>query len=238
MGEWKPVASLEFFAPDVARQQLVDWLFIKTIEDLRARSELPAIRHYRYEILGIAPLLRKLMIDRGKSLLHLVRRVPGRPGYAFGAEPWQLPEGYNPPAAGGLMAVGGEDLIADASPGLKLDPFLAMRVGHVGGHDISVRQMIRHFANVEGGVHLGRSEEPINDLLQWDAPDQPYLWALPQSWTVLLPLGKIVVAGCEDLLAEVRNQHDARRIDPKPLMLGRPTFFRDPPSGKGGPGLP
>lgn len=41
---------------------LAEWLFVETIADVRQRSEDPGVRS-RYEQLGIAPLLRKLLID-------------------------------------------------------------------------------------------------------------------------------------------------------------------------------
>lgn len=215
----------QFFTPEVARQQLTDWLFIETLDDLAERAQAPRILHSKYRILGIAPLLRKLTLDSGKSLLHLVRRVPGRPPIAFDATPYRYPEGYEPTAYSGLFAVSGSELSHPQGTRLSLDQFLAIRVGHIRGHDLTARDVIRHYSNVEGGVHLGKSEGPINDLLQFDAPPQGILVHLPQSHTVLIDLAEIMVAGCADLLAAVRDEYEARRSNPSPDMLGRPALL-------------
>jgi hypothetical protein len=52
---------------------LAEWLLVATVADVRRRSQYPDVRR-RYELLGIAPLLRKLLID-ACPLLNTVRAV-------------------------------------------------------------------------------------------------------------------------------------------------------------------
>jgi hypothetical protein len=54
---------------------LAEWLFVETVADVRHRSQNPGDRS-RYGLLGIAPMLRKLLLD-GASLVDTVRA--GRP---------------------------------------------------------------------------------------------------------------------------------------------------------------
>ena len=49
-------------APNIGDQMmLAEWLFIRTLDDLRTRCDNPT-EQTRYALLGIAPLLRKLFI--------------------------------------------------------------------------------------------------------------------------------------------------------------------------------
>ncbi|WP_420180837.1 hypothetical protein [Paenarthrobacter sp. TA1.8] len=50
---------------------LAEWLFVETVDDIRRRCQNPAMRT-RYELLGIAPLLRKLLIDDAPLLQRFV----------------------------------------------------------------------------------------------------------------------------------------------------------------------
>jgi hypothetical protein len=50
-----------------AQMMLAEWLFVETVSDVRRRSEDPGSRS-RYELLRIAPLLRKLLLD-GSTLV-------------------------------------------------------------------------------------------------------------------------------------------------------------------------
>ena len=77
-------------ARDIASQMiLAEWLFVETVADVGQRSQNPGERS-RYELLGIAPLLRMLLLD-GASLVDTVRA--GRPEVLleFRVQPWRAP---------------------------------------------------------------------------------------------------------------------------------------------------
>ncbi len=69
-------------ARDIGEQMiLAEWLFVETIDDLHRRTDDPASRT-RYELLGIAPLLRKLLLDGATCPFPCVEGV---------SDPSQLP---------------------------------------------------------------------------------------------------------------------------------------------------
>lgn len=68
---------------------LAEWLFVETVADLRDRCHEPEARS-RYERLGIAPLLRKLLLlllDKS-SLLIAVNRGGYQPALTSPSTTW------------------------------------------------------------------------------------------------------------------------------------------------------
>lgn len=218
MGEWKPVARVHFLSDDAARQHLADWLFLETLADLRTRMAPPTDLSARYRILGIAPLLRKLLLDGNKTLLHKVRARGTRPAPTFRATAYT----YNPVPDGfqmqGLGLVPHSPLETDA---LSLDELLKVKAGHVFGHDVSVADVIRHYANVEGGVHLGHSDNRASDLLQLTVSNPPP--GYPLQAKVLADIALVVTTGCMPLERVVRADYERRVVSPRPDEIESPN---------------
>ena len=77
-------------ARDIGIQMmLAEWLFVETIADVRQRSNGPSTRS-RYELLGIAPLIRKLLLD-GTSLVDTVQTARPEVPVEFRIRPWNVP---------------------------------------------------------------------------------------------------------------------------------------------------
>lgn len=152
-----------------AQMMLAEWLFVETIADLRDRSQNPAPRS-RYELLGIAPLLRKLLTDRGEPLLVTVKRARHGITPQFRIRPWQVPDGVDE-SLNYLIRLSGPELVGDPeTPALTADQFLAARVGVIKGKDLSVKQVVRYYAHVEGGVHFGDPDEDGQEAMSSMVP--------------------------------------------------------------------
>lgn len=158
-------------ARDIGAQMiLAEWLFVETVADVGRRSRRRA-EYSRYELLGIAPLLRKLFVDK-RPLLDTVKsdRLDGP--LLFDVHPW------GPPTAADeqtdlqyRLRLGRPDIGAKADPPVEGVPsFLSTVVGQVGGDDLTVKQVIRYYAHVEGGVHFGVPEDPVEAKLARMAP--------------------------------------------------------------------
>jgi hypothetical protein len=214
----EPKGTVQFFTAAAARQHLFDWLFIETLADLAERADAPKTVDSRYRVLGIAPLLRKLMVDGGKNLLDLVRHPAGRPLPVFRASAYpaqEIPEG--------TVTVGTAVhymLNRSAAP-VGRDEFLRMNAGHAAGRDLTVREIIRHYANVEGGVHLGKPEILEADLLQLAGPRSPIFQPMP--FLVLAQIAHVVVDACGPLLRAVESDYARRDTRPEPSELENPA---------------
>jgi hypothetical protein len=68
---------------------LAEWLFVETIADIERRSRRRAA-YNQYELLGIAPLLRKLLIDQ-RPLLDIVKSDRLSGPLLFNVHPWRPP---------------------------------------------------------------------------------------------------------------------------------------------------
>lgn len=218
MGQWKPVARVQYLSDDAARQHLADWLFLETLADLRDRMAAPVDLTARYRVLGIAPLLRKLVLDGDKTLLHKARARGSRPAPRFRATAYSyapIPDGMKMQGLGLLPHSPVED-----EP-LSLDELLKLKAGHVFGHDLTVADVIRHYANVEGGVHLGRSESVASDLLQLTVSNPPP--GYPFQAGVLANIAFVITTGCMALERVVRADYERRVEAPRPDEIEPPN---------------
>lgn len=170
---------------------LAEWLLVETIADVRRRSEEPGIRS-RYELLGIAPLLRKLLID-GRPLLNTVRAArPGVP-MEFRIRQWSEPDSQHGEDLPYMLRLGGPELVGGPEdPALpKLKQFIGARVGMVEGQPLTVSEVVKYYANVEGGVHFGVPEKDAQRVLNQMAP--MLLGRSTGHIEILAHLGMIVV---------------------------------------------
>nr|AFK89584.1 hypothetical protein [Arthrobacter sp. J3.53] len=150
---------------------LAEWLFVETVADVWRRSEDPGGRS-RYELLGIAPLLRKLLID-ASPLLNTVRAA--RPGVPteFRIKQWTAPDvGHDDEDLPYLLRLGGPELVGGPEDPVlpKLKHFIGAKVGQVQGRPLTVLEVIKYYANVEGGVHFGVPKDEPDHVLGEVAP--------------------------------------------------------------------
>ncbi|MHC6220501.1 hypothetical protein [Arthrobacter sp. MMS24-S77] len=197
-------------ARDIGEQMiLAEWLFAETLDDIRRRSQEPTSRT-RYELLGIAPLLRKLLID-GTSLLDTVFAVRAEVPVEFRIRSWSAFEDRL--ANEGLsryFGIGGEQIVGEADwPGIPLDEFLRTVIGVAETDDLTVKSVIRYYAHVEGGVHFGKPKEPGEPTLSSMSP--MLLGHSTGQIQILAHLGQIVV----DALEPVRRS-----------IIDRPTIHK------------
>lgn len=200
-----------------AHMMLAEWLFVETVADLRHRSQDPASRS-RYELLGIAPLLRKLLTDRGDPLLTTVRRVRHEITPGFRIRPWQATDrsGSAGESLNYLIRLSGPELVGDAeTTALKVAQFLAARVGIIEGRDLSVKQIIRYYAHVEGGVHFGDPDEDGQEAMSSIAP--VLLGHTTGQIEILGYLGQVVVDAltplCDSILTSPTTVPEMHRLN-------------------------
>lgn len=190
-------------ARDIGMQMiLAEWLLVETVADVRTRSEDPGSRS-RYELLGIAPLLRKLLLD-GSALVDSVLAARRGIPTEFRIKPWAKPQ----PGADELpyaLRLAGPELVggSDALALPTIAEFARARVGLVDGADLTVRQVVRYYANVEGGVHFGVPKEEGQETMKTMAP--VLLGNTTGQIEILGHLGQIVVRAltplCDSILA-------------------------------------
>lgn len=183
---------------------LAEWLFVETVADVRRRSQDPGTQG-RYEMLGIAPLLRKLLID-ARPLLNTVRAARPDVSTDFRIRQWSAPDDSNYDAdLPYLLRLGGPELVGGPTgPVLpKLRQFIGARVGLVQGRSLTVREVVKYYANVEGGVHFGAPREKADHVMSQMAP--VLLGRSTGQIEILAHLGTIVVDAltplCESILA-------------------------------------
>jgi len=63
-----------------------------------------------------------------------------------------------------LLVWPGSGYVNGGEERLSRDHFLALKVGRIGPHDVSVKDLISYYANVGGGVHTGK---PSPGLQEW-----------------------------------------------------------------------
>ncbi|SDL15925.1 hypothetical protein [Arthrobacter sp. ok362] len=192
-------------APEIRPEMmLAEWLFVETVADVRRRSQDPGARG-RYELLGIAPLLRKLLID-ARPLLNTVRAARPDVSTDFRIRQWSAPvDSRDDAGLPYLLRLGGPEVVGGPEdPALpKLKHFIGARVGLVQGRSLTVSEVVKYYANVEGGVHFGLPKEKADHVLSEMAP--VLLGRTTGQIEILAHLGAIVVDAltplCESILA-------------------------------------
>jgi hypothetical protein len=185
-------------------------LFLLTCHDLeqrvsRANGSDATLTQREYEALMIAPLLRKLLLDR-QSLIDRVNRTP-RLKIRYPILAWPLMAG-----SGG----GSAPLTFDTSPRpilehfldrviLDRDEMLSRPVMVWNDKVVSARDVIAHQANAAGGVHLGapRSEKG-RMLLELDQSIS--FGGIPAGSLCVMAVGRAVLLGLEELRRSVQAQ--------------------------------
>jgi hypothetical protein len=187
-------------APKIGPEtMLAEWLFVETIADVRRRSEYPG-EQSRYELLGIAPLLRKLLID-ASPLLNTVRAARPEVPTEFRIKQWTAPVVGRDAELPYLLRLGGSELVGGPEDPVlpKLKHFIGARVGQVQGRPLTVLEVIKYYANVEGGVHFGLPKADPDHVMGEVAP--LLLGHSIDQIEILAHLGTIVV----DALTPLRD---------------------------------
>jgi hypothetical protein len=181
-----------------SRRVLVEWLFLKTIEDIKQRAE----SQDRYAVLGIAPLLRKLFID-AEPLLQAVRRHRQQPSVGFRFNPFvPKPRLQGPPTWRAVLEYGRDELVGDPdSSRLTAKQFLSASVAAWQGESLSVRDVVKHYSNIEGGVHLGISDSDFSDVVLEIFP--PFYDRVPDPVRMLIPIARVAIDGLHELRDDI-----------------------------------
>lgn len=198
-------------ARDIGEQMiLAEWLFVETVDDVRRRSIAPEAQT-RYELLGLAPLLRKLLTDKA-ALLNTVKSARPEVPVEFRIRSWH--EFEDVLAAEGLtrqFGIRGEEMIGGPeTPSVGLEDFLKTVVGLAEGNDLTVRSVIRYYAHVEGGVHFGTPAEPGESTLSGMAP--LLLGHSTGQIQILAHLGRIVADALEPMRRSILSEPTIHRI--------------------------
>lgn len=135
-----------------------DSLFLATLDDLAARA---APGRSSYDVMHIAALLRKLLLDdtRLVDTVNRTRRVryrfhansrlpPNDPGLVF----WSIQDGLDPDTAAPLQGNDVRDLTRDQ--------FLSLVIIVIRGELLTIADIVRYLANVAGAVHHGTPTTP------------------------------------------------------------------------------
>jgi hypothetical protein len=180
-----------------------DRLFIETVSDLQRRIE-PGTAEY--DLLTAAGLLRKLLLD-SEPLVHRVNRdrrlkiryrVNNRqPIWKLAGSPrpvmWSMEGGFDP------------DSVARSEPvEVSQDNLLDSVVMLFKSHEVTVRDLISHAANVRGGVHLGQPHTEKEKALS-ELASTLEIGGYPAATSVLQAIGRVALKGLAPLRAEIER---------------------------------
>jgi hypothetical protein len=169
---------------------MADWLFVNTLEDIRLRSQDPKASD-RYTLLGLAPLLRKMVMDR--TNLFQPSASARHTKVAFRINPY-VPAEVRPPLERVFALSRGEMIGTQLTPPVGVQRLSRTSVGEFEGEPVTVGDLIGHYAHVEGGVHFGRPEQPMSHMIA--VMSTRIIEESPLAWvTSLAYIGQIVHAG-------------------------------------------
>jgi len=155
-----PPQPISWAAPGHETEYYARWLFLHTYDDLRDRVK--AEESDRYKILGISPLLRKLLID-GKSLAHVVRANAKESPLKFAYTP-HVSRPLRPEARWVFASAWSDFFEPSVTTGLR--EFLAAPFGETrNSKTFTVKEYVLHYAHVEGGVHIGDPKDELSAFL-------------------------------------------------------------------------
>lgn len=209
-------------------------LFVHTLDDLRRRVE----SEQEYDVLMLAGLLRKLILDGGNSLAIKVSR----------SRSLKLVFRINfcaPPRVQHYWCVG-DDLDPEAtcernltSVEVGLDTLLKTPVLASAEKVFTVREIIVQAANKEGAVHHDEPKDEsavavkrtIGYLKLYDnrANDERKTEGFPIALILLRCIGRIVLAGLEPLRARVQPGYSPIKPKPPSVLMGSIEHVGRPP---------
>lgn len=211
--------------PDlILPRDISDWVFVESVRDL-AQRYLEDADLSRYQLLGISAILRRLLVDK-QPLVHTVnqrwhRRLEFR--YAEAAlQPamergvpgtWMVPM---------YAASGGRFLDSSATP-RNLKSFLNAVVGEFKRKPVTVLDLIRYFAHVEGGVHRFPPSSEFEQLMSGVVTELP-----STGWAWLSTLHAIGAVALEALAPLSNDIAITLPHDRGPMGLSMMVISTDP----------
>lgn len=182
-------------APREAQESVAEWLLPRLVNDIDRRSRIGTDR---YELLGMAPLIRQALLDEFSTVAWASRRLKLRsPTFEFTA--------YEPPTAQeGIVQILGLDQGQFHHPTSKgkLATLLRQPIGQYEGRPVTVKALVAAYSHVLGGVHGGRPSNDFEDALLRT------IGTFPDSGSVigaeaLRSLGRVVVRGLKPLITTI-----------------------------------
>jgi len=172
-----------------------DQLFIRTLEDLESRLK----SHDEYEILMIAGLLRKLLLD-SNPLMDQVNRKKGlkikfiiNDRLPPSEEPipifWSIEDGFDPNTCPPQLCMPIE---------VNKDQILKRPVLMYESHIITVKELISHTAHVQGAVHTGMPKGQKDEALK-ELTEILGIGGLPAGLRLLRAISRVVLNSLEPL---------------------------------------
>ncbi len=180
-----------------------DALFLATLDDLDASA---IAGRSSYDLLHVAALLRKLLLD-GTNLLDATNRSR-RLKVRFRANQrqppddppptsWSIQDGLDPDTAAPLR----RNSVAD----LSRDQFLGVTIIVHQDVRLTVADVIRYVANVAGGVHLGTPTEP-KEMALASLSASIQVGGYSPELRSLIPVARVVSKGLQPLRASIQEE--------------------------------
>ncbi|MFC1918844.1 hypothetical protein ACFLWW_02580 [Chloroflexota bacterium] len=175
-------------------------LFIRTIQDLDEKLRSTD----EYEKLMIAGLLRKLLLDDSPLVNQVNRHIRLR--IRFTVNDCEL---FTSETGLVLHSVAG---ILYPDPRLNNNPIevtvaklLTTPIIMYGDNTLTIKDIIKHGANVQGAIHLGMATEEKDKALK-ELADLVSIQGLPIVFNLLHEIGMIVRVGLEPLVLAAKSR--------------------------------
>ena len=170
-----------------------DTLFVRTMEDLETRCKSNDV----YEILMIAGLLRKLLLD-GSPLVDLVNRKRKQKIHFIAnnrsvpvPDFWSIEDGFDPDTAARCVPLE-----------VTKNELLSRPVLKHGNEIFTVRELILHIAHVGGAIHSGTPKTNKDKILK-ELGETMFIGGLPAGLRTMRAIGRVVVKGLERLKLQI-----------------------------------
>ncbi len=178
-------------------------LFNRTIKELAEKNKA----NDEYELLMTTHLLRKLLIDGDNSLISQINKKGKKIRFRVNVRKpihkrfpniftssdlksymWFALDGFDPETADTSRSFNPVELTYDA--------FLKQVVIYVNGNEITVRDLIKHLSDKEGGVHKQRKEldkSEIKNILLHELGETFGIGNLPSLLSSLRSINRVVI---------------------------------------------
>lgn len=168
-------------------------LFLNTLGDIESRLETSD----EYEILMISGLLRKLILEND-SLVNQInkeRKIKIRflindknpPSFMSDLSFWSIEDGIDP-----------DSVPFNNVKEINIEGFLQKQVMLINGQIITVKDLIKHMANVEGAVHPGLPKTDKEKLLK-ELGETFGIGGLPAGIRLLKAISRVILKGLQPL---------------------------------------
>lgn len=182
-----------------------DRLFLKTLEDLETRIN----SQDDYEILMVAALLRKLLLDAYPLMdqvnekrrlkirfvindyqMPVIKTLPTFPTF------WSIEDGLDPEMARIPKPIE-----------VSRDEFLARQILKNGNHFIAIKELIKHAAHVQGTIHAGEPEDEKQKHFSY-LQSVLGIGGLPAGYRLLRVIGRVVIKGLYPLNDQIKSESE------------------------------